>query len=100
MCHVGIQLAGAPASESARDTRCRGGCRAVTPLDKKSSLEIKIEQAMLVHTAFDLLGWLTAALVGVLIGRLHLLGVAPKRSPFTDPGYFIALGLGALSGAI
>jgi len=24
----------------------------------------------------------------------------PKRSPFTDPGYFIALGLGALSGAI
>jgi len=25
---------------------------------------------------------------------------APKRSPFTDPGYFIALGLGALSGAI
>lgn len=55
---------------------------------------------MLVHTAFDLLGWLTAALVGILVGRLQLLGAVPKRSPFTDPGYFIALGLGALSGAI
>ena len=56
--------------------------------------------AMLVHIAFDLAGWLTAALVGLLIGRLNLLGGAPKRSPFTDPGYFIALGLGALTGAI
>ena len=55
---------------------------------------------MLVHVVFDLLGWLTAALVGILIGWLNLLGVAPKRSPFTDPGYFIALGSGGLSGAI
>jgi len=55
---------------------------------------------MLVHTVFDLAGWLTAALLGILVGRLNLLGSAPKRSPFTDPGYFIALGLGALCGAI
>jgi prolipoprotein diacylglyceryltransferase len=55
---------------------------------------------MAVHVAFDFLGWFTAALVGILVGRLNLLGAAPQRSPFTDPGYFIALGLGALGGAI
>jgi phosphatidylglycerol---prolipoprotein diacylglyceryl transferase len=55
---------------------------------------------MLVHTVFDLLGWLTAALIGVIVGRLNLLGPATSRTPFTDPGYFIALGLGALMGAI
>ena len=55
---------------------------------------------MLVHTAFDLLGWLVAGLIGFLVGRFGLLGHMPKRSPFTDPGYFIALGSGGLSGAI
>jgi phosphatidylglycerol---prolipoprotein diacylglyceryl transferase len=55
---------------------------------------------MLVHFAFDLAGWLTAALVGVIVGRSGLLGPAPQRTPFTDPGYFIALGIGALFGAI
>jgi len=56
---------------------------------------------MLVHTVFDLLGWLTAALIGVIVGRLNLLAhTATPRTPFTDPGYFIALGIGALVGAI
>jgi prolipoprotein diacylglyceryltransferase len=55
---------------------------------------------MLVHTVFDLLAWLTAALIGVIVGRLNLLGPATTRTPFTDPGYFIALGIGALTGAI
>jgi prolipoprotein diacylglyceryltransferase len=55
---------------------------------------------MIVHTVFDLAGWMTAALIGVLIGQLKLLGSAARRTPFTDPGYFIALGLGALFGAI
>jgi phosphatidylglycerol---prolipoprotein diacylglyceryl transferase len=55
---------------------------------------------MLVHVAFDLLAWLTAALLGVVISRVGYLESTPKRSPFTDPGYFIALGLGALTGAI
>jgi phosphatidylglycerol:prolipoprotein diacylglycerol transferase len=55
---------------------------------------------MLIHTVFDLLGWLTAAALGVLIGRLKLLGPIKHRTPFTDPGYFIALGLGALFGAV
>jgi prolipoprotein diacylglyceryltransferase len=56
--------------------------------------------AVLVHTAFDLLGWLTAALLGLLVGRSRLLDRSARRTPFTDPGYFIALGLGALAGAI
>ena len=55
---------------------------------------------MLIHTVFDLAGWLTAALIGVFVGRLKLLGSAAIRTPFSDPGYFIALGLGALTGAI
>jgi phosphatidylglycerol---prolipoprotein diacylglyceryl transferase len=55
---------------------------------------------MAVHVAFDILAWFTAALLGILVGRLNWLGAAPKRSPFTDPDYFIALGLGALCGAI
>jgi phosphatidylglycerol---prolipoprotein diacylglyceryl transferase len=55
---------------------------------------------MLIHTVFDLLGWLTAALIGVIVGRLNLLAPATTRTPFTDPGYFIALGIGALVGAI
>ena len=55
---------------------------------------------MLIHTVFDLLGWLTAGLLGIVISRLKLLGRLTVRTPFTDPGYFIALGLGALIGAI
>jgi len=55
---------------------------------------------MLIHAIFDLAGWLTAALIGTLVGRLKLLPPMESRTPFTDPGYFIALGLGALSGAI
>ena len=55
---------------------------------------------MFIHTVFDLSGWFTAALIGVLVGRLKLLPSSASRTPFSDPGYFIALGLGALSGAI
>src|SRR6266446_1055022 len=55
---------------------------------------------MVIHTVFDLLAWLSAALLGVVVARVHLLGPVKKRTPFTDPGYFIALGLGALFGAI
>ena len=55
---------------------------------------------MLIHTLFDLAGWVTAALVGVFVARLKLLDAGASRTPFSDPGYFIALGLGALAGAI
>src|SRR6267142_1668398 len=55
---------------------------------------------MFIHTVFDLLAWLSAGLLGVIVARTHLLGPVRKRTPFTDPEYFIALGLGALFGAI
>jgi len=55
---------------------------------------------MLIHTIFDLAGWMTAALIGVFVGRLKLLPPNISRTPFSDPGYFIALGIGALVGAI
>jgi prolipoprotein diacylglyceryltransferase len=55
---------------------------------------------MFIHTAFDLAGWITAAIVGVLLGRTKLLDASASRTPFSDPGYFIALGIGALVGAI
>lgn len=54
---------------------------------------------MRVHLAFDLLAWLCAWLASVGVTRLGLLPARP-RSPFTDPGYFIALGLGAIAGAV
>src|SRR5262245_50324116 len=56
--------------------------------------------AMFVHTLFDFAGWITAAFVGILVARLKLLDAGGNRTPFSDPGYFIALGLGALAGAI
>lgn len=54
---------------------------------------------MPVHLAFDLSAWLCAWLAGLAAARLGLLP-ARSRSPFTDPGYFIALGLGAIAGAV
>jgi prolipoprotein diacylglyceryltransferase len=55
---------------------------------------------MFIHTIFDISGWFTAGLIGVLVGRLKLLPHSASRTPFSDPGYFIALGLGALLSAI
>ncbi|HWA90161.1 MAG TPA: prolipoprotein diacylglyceryl transferase family protein [Rhizomicrobium sp.] len=54
---------------------------------------------MLVHTCFDVLAWAAAALTGWLVARQGWLGAKP-RTPFSDPGYFIALGLGAIAGAL
>jgi prolipoprotein diacylglyceryltransferase len=55
---------------------------------------------MLVHTVFDLLAWIIAASLGRWISAKGWLAGAAKRTPFTEPMYFIALGLGAVSGAI
>ena len=56
---------------------------------------------MLIHTVFDLLAWTTAGLVGRWIGSLKWLAASgPRRTPFTEPYYFIMLGLGAMAGAI
>jgi len=54
---------------------------------------------MHIHLAFDLSAWLCAWLASRAVARLGLLPMS-SRSPFTDPGYFIALGLGAIVGAI
>jgi len=52
---------------------------------------------MLVHTVFDLLAWLSAYLMARFVGRMGW--IAQTRTPMRDPGYFIALALGALAGA-
>ena len=54
--------------------------------------------SMIIHTVFDFAAWLCAWAMSVFIARRgYLDGV--RRSPVRDPGYFIALGLGALAGA-
>ncbi len=56
---------------------------------------------MLIHVIFDLLAWTVAALIARAIGaKRWLAGVSQRRTPFTDPYYFIALGLGAIAGAL
>jgi prolipoprotein diacylglyceryltransferase len=55
---------------------------------------------MLVHMVFDLLAWSLAAVLGSWIGTKNWLIASPKRTPFTEPYYFIALGLGAILGAV
>jgi phosphatidylglycerol---prolipoprotein diacylglyceryl transferase len=53
---------------------------------------------MLIHTIFDLTAWLAAWAIGSFIARRGTL--AGARTPASDPGYFIALGLGAIAGAL
>ena len=56
---------------------------------------------MAVHTVFDLLAWASASLIAFWIGTRHWLDKAgPRRTPFSDPAYFIALSLGAVVGAV
>jgi phosphatidylglycerol---prolipoprotein diacylglyceryl transferase len=54
---------------------------------------------VIVHTVFDVLAWISAALVGWLVSRTGWLG-SRSRTPLRDPGYFVALGLGAIVGAL
>ncbi len=53
---------------------------------------------MFIHTAFDLLAWLSAFLIARFVSRMGWL--EQTRTPMRDPGYFIALSLGAISGAL
>ena len=56
---------------------------------------------MLVHTIFDLLAWLSAGLLGWWIGRRGWLsGYSARPLLKDDPYYFLALGLGAIVGAL
>ena len=53
---------------------------------------------MAVHFAFDIAAWLSAWAIGRFVSRRYFAGTA--RTPFADPYYFIALGLGAIAGAL
>jgi phosphatidylglycerol---prolipoprotein diacylglyceryl transferase len=54
---------------------------------------------MIIHTIFDFAAWIAAWAMSVFVARRHYLDAAP-RTPIRDPGYFIALGLGAIAGAL
>jgi len=54
---------------------------------------------VLIHTVFDLLAWLSAAFVAWAVAKAAWLGKT-ARTPFSDPGYFIALAAGAIPGAL
>lgn len=51
------------------------------------------------HLAFECLAWLAALAITRFIARRGYLGAA-ARTPARDPGYFIALGIGAILGAL
>jgi len=57
---------------------------------------------MLIHTVFDLLAWISGGAIGWFVSRMGWLKQAGivTRTPFSDPMYFIVLGLGAVSGAL
>jgi len=54
---------------------------------------------MFIHTVFDILAWTCGGLMALWISRRGYLS-GSQRTPFRDPGYFIALGLGAVAGAL
>jgi len=54
---------------------------------------------MFIHTVFDIAAWVSACLMAIWISRRGYLR-GRVRTPLRDPGYFIALGLGAITGAL
>src|SRR5215469_15146654 len=54
---------------------------------------------MAAHLIFECFAWLAALATGLFIARHHYLPAA-ARTPTKDPGYFIALGVGAITGAL
>jgi phosphatidylglycerol---prolipoprotein diacylglyceryl transferase len=54
---------------------------------------------MAAHTIFEILAWLCAFLISQFIARRGYL-ITANRTPKRDPGYFIALGIGAIIGAL
>lgn len=55
---------------------------------------------MLVHSLFDVLAWLSGGALAWWLHRRHLFGAAPLPTLAGVPGYFVALSLGAVSGAL
>lgn len=54
---------------------------------------------MIIHTIFDIAAWLSAWAMGRFVLQRGYLKATP-RTPSRDPGYFIALGIGAIIGAL
>jgi len=54
---------------------------------------------VVVHFIFDVAAWIAAWAMARFVGARGYLRAAP-RTPLRDPGYFIALGLGAVAGAL
>jgi len=54
---------------------------------------------MIIHTIFDIAAWLSAWAMARFVARRGYLKAA-ARTPARDQGYFIALGLGAIAGAL
>ena len=57
---------------------------------------------MFVHTVFDILAWISGGLMAWWISRRGYLARAGlvTRTIARDPGYFVALGIGAIAGAL
>ena len=54
---------------------------------------------MIVHTIFDIAAWISAWLIGRAVSRRYF-PRGQTRTPFRDPGYFMALCIGAIAGAL
>jgi prolipoprotein diacylglyceryltransferase len=54
---------------------------------------------MLIHFVFDIAAWISAWFIGREVTRRYVRD-RDVRTPFRDPGYFIALGIGAIAGAL
>ena len=52
-----------------------------------------------IHIVFDFAAWMSAWAVGRFVRSRYFRGEA-VRTPLSDPGYFIALGTGAIAGAL
>lgn len=53
---------------------------------------------MWMHLLFDVAAWISAWAIGSAVSRRYF--AASTRTPLRNPGYFIALGLGAIAGAL
>jgi phosphatidylglycerol---prolipoprotein diacylglyceryl transferase len=52
---------------------------------------------MQIHMVFDVAAWISAWLIGRFVVSRYF---GSQRTPMRDPGYFIALGIGAILGAL
>jgi len=53
---------------------------------------------MWIHLLFDMAAWISAWAIGRTVSQRYF--AASARTPLRDPGYFIALGIGAIAGAL